>query len=69
MPDKMSRNLALALGASQMGFLVAGGLLGGLWLDQRWQTTPLCGFIGLLAGFISGVVVLIRLVRTNKDGA
>jgi F0F1-type ATP synthase assembly protein I len=59
----------MALGASQLGFLVVGGLLSGLWLDGFWGTTPLFGLLGLLFGFASGVLFLVRLVKmARKDG-
>lgn len=64
--QKKGINFALAFAAAQMGLLVAGGLLGGLWLDGRWGTTPWIGFIGILAGFVSGIRLLMRLVRNNS---
>jgi len=57
----------LAIGASQLGFLVAGGLLGGLWLDRKWHTSPWLGLIGLILGFSAGVQFLIRLVQLSKQ--
>jgi len=67
--DSKSRNFAMALGASQMGFMVAGGLLGGLWLDRKWNTMPLFGLLGVIAGFASGILFLVRLVRSVKKDA
>jgi F0F1-type ATP synthase assembly protein I len=64
--EKKGLNMALAFAAAQMGFLVAGGLLGGLWIDGKMQTTPLFGFIGIIAGFVSGIRLLMRLVRNNR---
>lgn len=66
MADLKKQYLGLALAASQLGFLVAAGLLGGLWLDKHWETTPLFGFLGLAAGFGSGIHILIRLVRLGQ---
>jgi F0F1-type ATP synthase assembly protein I len=64
-----SNRLAMALGASQLGFLVAGGLLGGLWIDKKFQTTPLFGLIGLVGGFAAGIRLLLRLIReVKRDG-
>jgi hypothetical protein len=65
MDEKKGRNLALAFGASQMGLFVAAGLLGGLWLDKKFSTTPLFGLVGLLAGFFSGIKLLIGLIKSR----
>lgn len=64
--EKKSSNLAMAFAASQMGLLVAAGLLGGLWLDKQFDTTPLFGLVGIIGGFGSGIRLLIRLVRNNR---
>ena len=56
-----NNNFVLALGASQMGFMV------GLWLDKKMNTTPLFGFIGLIAGFASGIRILVLLVKGRKN--
>ena len=64
-----SKNLAMALGASQMGFMVAGGLLGGLWLDRKLETMPLFGLLGVVAGFASGIFFLLKLIRSVKKDA
>ena len=63
--ERKGRNLALALGASQMGLFVAAGLLGGLWLDKKFSTSPFLGLAGLLLGFFSGVSLLIRLIKSK----
>mgnify|MGYP000936598176 CR=1 FL=1 len=62
----MGSNAGLALAASQMGIFVAVGLLGGLWLDRKLDTTPWLGFAGLIAGFALGIQILIRLVRGSE---
>lgn len=68
MDKKAANRLAMALGATQLGFLVAGGLLGGLWLDGKFGSTPLCGFIGLIGGFVAGIRIILRLTReVRKD--
>ncbi|MBN8553839.1 MAG: AtpZ/AtpI family protein [Deltaproteobacteria bacterium] len=63
--NRKGRNFALALGASQMGLFVAAGLLGGLWLDKKFSTSPFLGLVGLLLGFFSGISLLIRLVKSK----
>ena len=68
MSNKMSKNLAYGFAASQMGFLVVAGLLGGLWIDKKFGTTPLWGMVGLIGGFASGIRLLILLVRSQDDG-
>lgn len=66
--DKNSTDrLAMAMGAAQFGVLVAGGLLGGLWIDKKFGTTPLWGLLGLVAGFAAGLRIAIRLVRGGKS--
>jgi len=56
----------LLAAASQLAVLAAGGLLGGLWLDQKFSTTPLLGLIGLVMGFVSGGLFVARMLRTEK---
>jgi F0F1-type ATP synthase assembly protein I len=63
--NKKSKNLALAFAASQMGIFVAVGLLGGLWLDKKFATTPIFGLVGLLSGFFAGFRLLITLVKSR----
>jgi F0F1-type ATP synthase assembly protein I len=70
MEKKSSERLAMAMGAAQFGFLVAGGILGGLWLDRRTNTTPLFGMIGLVIGFAAGIKLILRIqkeVRKNDS--
>lgn len=61
------KNWVMALAASQLGLMVAAGLLGGLWLDRSMGTSPLWGIIGLIGGFGSGIVFLVRLVRAGRQ--
>ena len=66
--SNFSPNWALMGGASQLGVLVAVGLVGGLYLDRKLGTMPLLGFIGCIGGFVSGVIFLIRIVKASfKD--
>jgi F0F1-type ATP synthase assembly protein I len=66
MDKKASERMALAMGAAQFGFFVAGGLLAGLWLDQKTSTTPLFGLIGLVAGFASGIKLILKIQKEAK---
>lgn len=59
----------MAIAASQMGFLVAGGLLAGLWLDRLWGTSPWLALLGLVSGFGSGVRFLVALVRMDRKAS
>ena len=59
--------LAMALGLSQFGFVVAGGLLLGFWIDKKLGTTPWLGFLGLFAGFGAGIQLLLKIVKKAKD--
>jgi len=61
------KNLAMALGASQMGFTVASGLFVGLWVDRKLETMPLFGLLGVVCGFASGVFFLMKLVKGVKN--
>jgi F0F1-type ATP synthase assembly protein I len=64
----MGKNMVYAFAASQMGFMVVAGLLLGLWIDKKFDTMPVCGFIGLIAGFAGGIRFLILLVKEKDDG-
>ncbi len=59
----------MALGASQLGILVVTGLMGGLWLDQKLNSTPLFGLLGLACGFGSGILFLMKLVKGARKNA
>jgi F0F1-type ATP synthase assembly protein I len=64
------KTLAMALGASQMGFMVATGLFAGLWVDRKLETMPLFGLLGVVIGFASGIFFLVRLIKGVKsDGS
>jgi F0F1-type ATP synthase assembly protein I len=66
-PGSRTKQLfVMAIAASQMGFLVAAGLLGGLWLDRKWGTSPWLGMLGLVAGFGAGIRFLVQLVRMSN---
>ena len=68
MDKKAADRLALAMGAAQFGVIVAAGLLGGLWIDKKRDTTPLFGLIGLVLGFVVGIKMILNLQKeANKD--
>ncbi len=66
--SRKAQILAMALGLSQFGFMVSGGLLLGFWVDKQIGTTPWLGFLGLFAGFGSGLHLLMRLVKKARGG-
>lgn len=51
---------------SEIGFILLvttlGGVLGGLWLDERVGTRPLFAVLGFLAGALLGAVADWRLI-------
>lgn len=59
----MGQLFALGVSASQLGFLVIGGLLGGNWLDKKWGTSPALALTGVTIGLVSGVWVLLRILK------
>ena len=66
---------AAALRLTGVGFYVAacivGGILAGLWIDNKLDTRPLFILLGLAVGLavaFTGVYRMIRLVMDNKRG-
>lgn len=66
---------AAALRLTGVGFYVAacilGGVLFGLWIDNKLETRPLFILLGLAVGLVvafAGVYRMIRLVMDNKQG-
>ena len=49
--------------------LVAGGVLGGRWLDRMAHTAPLFTVLGLLAGLVVGGLVFLRQVARLGGGS
>lgn len=65
---------AAALRLTGVGFFVAacilGGILAGLWVDNKLETKPLFILLGLAVGLavaFYGVYRMIRLVMNNKQ--
>lgn len=50
-----------------MGFYIGGcitlGVLGGLWLDKKWDVGPLFAIIGLILGIILSFIIVYRLLK------
>jgi hypothetical protein len=60
-------NLTLAGAAGQVGcvtlLIVLGAILGGLWLDSRFDTRPMFTLILLIASIPISLVVMLKIVR------
>jgi F0F1-type ATP synthase assembly protein I len=56
-----------ALSLSGMGFYIAGaiiiGVVGGRWLDQKFDTAPLWLIIGLVTGILVAVVGTYNMIK------
>ena len=42
-------------------------LLGGVWLDKRFETTPLFILLGIIVGIAAGIYVFIKKGRKIKE--
>ena len=51
---------------TQFCILVVGGVLGGWWLDERWDLMPLFTVLGACFGMTAGVYALYRTVFDRK---
>jgi ATP synthase protein I len=55
-----------------VGFSITGGVLGGLWLDNKFGTKPILVIVGLILGLIVafyGVYrMLLPLMRNKQNG-
>jgi F0F1-type ATP synthase assembly protein I len=47
--------------------LVVPGLIG-YWLDQRWGTLPLLVIVGVILGFVTSFLSLLRLIKPPDPG-
>lgn len=50
-----------------IAFCIAGGVLGGHWLDETVKTLPLFTLLGLFLGLIAAFVGLYRMVQRTVD--
>lgn len=61
-------NITMMILAGQVGFLtlfiVLAAVLGGLWLDNRFQTRPIITIVLLVASIPVSVVVMLGVVRS-----
>jgi len=42
-------------------------VLGGMWLDARWKTTPWLTLVGAAVGFLAGMLRLVRIARQLRE--
>jgi ATP synthase protein I len=54
-----------------IGFCILAGVLGGLWLDTRFNTKPIlllvCLILGLILAFWGTYQMILPLINNNKD--
>ena len=68
MSKKSHKWMYFIVAGSNLGFSVAAGLLLGRYLDNRFgNEIPYFTILGLLAGFFSGVTVLIKMLKKAND--
>ncbi|MCC6146341.1 MAG: AtpZ/AtpI family protein [Anaerolineaceae bacterium] len=69
-PDRkiLNTNLTIAILVGQVGFLtlfiVLAAVLGGLWLDNRFQTRPIITIVLLVVSIPISVTVMLGVVRS-----
>jgi F0F1-type ATP synthase assembly protein I len=59
----MARGIFWATQISTLGLEVALPALGGYWLDQRWNTSPVFVLAGVFLGFGISLVSIIKLTQ------
>ncbi len=68
-PEGIAKNLALAAMMSQVGcvtvVIVVGALLGGLWVDSRFDTRPLFTIIFVLLSVPVSMYSLVRVALST----
>ncbi len=52
---------------TQLCILMVGGVLGGWWLDERWDLVPLFTVLGLCLGMVAGGYALYHSVFDRKS--
>lgn len=69
MDGSVWKALGLATGFGlTVALMVAGGVLGGRWLDGVAHTAPLFTVVGLLAGLVAGGMLFVRQVSRILGG-
>ena len=68
MPKKSHKWMYFIVAGSNLGFSVAAGLLIGRYLDNKFgNEIPYFTVLGLLAGVISEMTVLIKMLKMKND--
>lgn len=70
--DRPKNNIAaysnyLSLGTEIFAPILLGALVGNLWLDPKFGTTPLWTIILTLFGFVVGMYTLFKFVKKMND--
>lgn len=50
-----------------IGVCIVGGVLGGLWLDNRLNTQPIFVIVGLILGVVIAIYGVYRMVLPNLN--
>ena len=68
MPKKNQKWMYFIVVGTNFGFSVAAGLLLGRYLDNKFgNEVPYFTVLGLLAGVISGMTLLIKMLKMKND--
>ena len=68
MPKESHKWMYFIVVGTNFGFSVAAGLLIGRYLDDKFGTeAPYFTILGLLAGVISGIALLIKMLKLIND--
>ena len=53
----------------ELSMAIVVGFFGGRWLDEKFATTPVLGYLGLLIGILAGFRNLFVLARSAQDAS
>ncbi len=59
----MSAAAAFAVIGTTVASLLALGVIGGLWVDSHWHTSPVGLLVGIVLGTVVAVVSVVQQVR------
>lgn len=59
----MARGMMWASQISTLGIEMALPILGGYYLDRRWNSSPVCILIGVVLGFGIGLYLIIKITQ------